>query len=65
MILVSWDRDYDELMENAVAKGLLHKSFIKGKYQETMVEEVETENEEEDIIQNLPVGTKVSITFYM
>ena len=65
LILVSWDRDYDELMENAIAKGLLHKSFIKGKYQETMVEEVETEDEEEDIIQNLPVGTKVSINLYM
>ena len=63
LILVSWDRDYDELMENAVAKGLLHKSFIKGKYQETIVEEVETDDE--DIIQNMPVGTKVSVTLHV
>ena len=61
LILVSWDRDYDELLENAVAKGLLQKSFIKGNYPET-VEEDETEDEE--IMQNLSVGSEVSVTVY-
>ena len=57
LILVSWDRDYDELMENAVANGLLQKSYIKAKYTET-VEDVETVDK--DIEQNLPIGSEVS-----
>ena len=47
LILVTWDRDYDELMENAVNENLVQKLSLTEKYPDTVLEETEPEEDEE------------------
>ena len=67
LILVTWDRDYDELMENAVEENLVQKLCITEKYPETVVEETEPEDEEnpelqeDDLVQNCFDETRVEM----
>ena len=48
LILVTWDRDYDELMENAVKENLVQKLSITEKNPDTIAEETEPDEDEEN-----------------